>query len=45
VTYKEPFGMKNWGLNAGFLMMEGDSDIDFYDTKLTMFTLGLGYKF
>jgi hypothetical protein len=25
--------------------MEGDSDIDFYDTKLTMFTLGLGYKF
>jgi len=44
-TYKKVFGWKHWSINAGVYASEGDSDIDFYDTKLLMATLGAAYSF
>jgi len=45
VTYKQPFGWKHWGINAGFFASRGDSDIDFYDTRLTLATIAVAYHF
>lgn len=45
VTYKNVFGWKHWNVNGGFYASQGDSDIDFYDTKLFLATLGVAYSF
>ena len=45
ITYKNIFGWQDWNLNGGFYASQGDSDIDFYDTKLFIATLGVAYSF
>jgi len=45
ITYNKLFGSENWGLNGGFFASQGDSDIDFYDTKIFLMSLGVAYKF
>lgn len=45
ITYKNIFSLDNWNLNSGFYAAEGDSDIDFYDTEIVMFTIGMAYRF
>ena len=43
--YKRPFGLENWTANAGVLYYEGDSNNDFYDSSLSLFSLGMLYRF
>ncbi|PHR55606.1 MAG: hypothetical protein COA44_10180 [Arcobacter sp.] len=45
MTYKKPFGLENWGINASVAAINSDSDIGFYDTSLFITSLGLLYKF
>lgn len=44
-TYKEPFGLKDWRARAAFSYGEEDSNIDFYDTSIKSFSLGMLYTF
>lgn len=45
MTYKKPFGLEDWGINASVSGIESDSDIGFYDTSLFIASLGVLYKF
>lgn len=45
VFYTEPFGLKHWAFNATVGWYEDDHDIDFYDTSVGVFTLGMFRKF
>jgi len=45
VTYRQPFGWKDWGVNASVYVSRADSDVDFYDSELFLATLGMAYKF
>jgi hypothetical protein len=44
-TYKEPFGLQNWRVRAALSYGEEDSNIDFYDTSINSFSLGMLYNF
>ncbi|WP_171016511.1 DUF2860 family protein [Pseudomonas sp. D(2018)] len=44
-TYKEPFGLQDWRARAAISYGEEDSNIDFYDTKITSLNLGMLYTF
>ncbi|MFY2510072.1 DUF2860 domain-containing protein [Vibrio pectenicida] len=43
--YKNFMGWKNWSLISLSGYTESDSNIDFYDTKQYLFTVGMNYKF
>ncbi|GLT20266.1 hypothetical protein GCM10007938_40490 [Vibrio zhanjiangensis] len=43
--YKNFMGWQNWSLVSLAGFSESDSNIDFYDTKQYLFTLGMNYKF
>lgn len=43
--YHQPFGLKGWSAIASAAVLDSDSDINFYDTEVVMFTLGMLYKF
>jgi len=45
VFYARPFELKGWAANAGIAYFEEDSNIDFYDASVTMFTVGMLYRF
>ena len=45
VFYSEPFGWKHWFFNATAGWYEEDHDIDFYDTEVGVFVLGMFRKF
>ena len=45
VTYLQPFGLKNWGVNGGVLASTGNSDIKFYDTQIFVAHVGMVYSF
>jgi hypothetical protein len=45
VFYSEPFGWKPWALNVTAGYFEEDHDIDFYDTSVAAFTVGLFRRF
>ena len=41
----EPFGLEGWTANIGGVYYEGDSNIDFYDTKFGVVSAGMLYRF
>lgn len=43
--YSEAFGLKNWTFNATAGYFDEDHDIDFYDAKVGVFTLGMLRRF
>jgi hypothetical protein len=43
--FEEPFGLKDWTTSAGASYYEGDSENDFYDSSLSLFSLGMLYRF
>ncbi|WP_426414882.1 DUF2860 family protein [Aestuariirhabdus sp. LZHN29] len=43
--YNEPMGWKDWRVMAAATSYESDSNIDFYDSKVQSFTLGMLYNF
>jgi len=45
VFFAQPFGIKNWALNATVGCFDDDHDIDFYDTSVTAFTVGMFRRF
>ena len=45
VFFSQPFGIKNWALNATVGYFDDDHDIDFYDTSVTAFTVGMFRRF
>lgn len=42
---EEPFGLGDWTASAGASYYEGDSENDFYDSSLALFSLGMLYRF
>ncbi len=44
-TLKEPFGLKDWRLRTAVNYGEQDSNIDFYDTSIKSFAVGMMYSF
>lgn len=45
VTYMQPYGWKDWGINGGVLASAGNSDINFYDTQVFVAYAGMMYSF
>lgn len=45
VFYTKPFGLEGWAINAGISYYDENSNIDFYDSKLTLFSVGVLYRF
>ncbi len=45
VFFNDPFGWKHWSLNGTAAYYEEDHDIDFYDTEVTLFMIGMFRKF
>jgi len=44
-AYHQPFGLKGWSAIASVAVLDADSNIDFYDTEVTMVSLGMLYRF
>ena len=42
---QDPFGVKNWIGNFGFVYAQSDNDIDFYDSTATMVNFGMLRRF
>ena len=45
VTYRQPFGWKDWAINTGIVGSQANSDIEFYDTSFLIATFGMAYIF
>ena len=43
--YAQPFGWKGWLANAGVVWFEEDSDVNFYDSSVSLLSAGLLYRF
>ncbi|WP_420855605.1 DUF2860 family protein [Vibrio maerlii] len=43
--YQEPFNLENWYLNTGVVALEEQSDIEFYDSSIKQWSLGMLYRF
>lgn len=43
--YASPFGWKNWLANGSVAWFDDDSDVDFYDGSVSLFSVGLLYRF
>ncbi|WP_052260699.1 DUF2860 domain-containing protein [Photobacterium gaetbulicola] len=43
--YASPFGWKNWLASGTVAWFEDDSDVDFYDASVSLFSVGLLYRF
>lgn len=44
-TYKEPFGLKDWSARGMLNYGKEDSNINFYDSKISSISLGMAYNF
>jgi hypothetical protein len=45
VFFNDPFGLEKWALNGTAAYFEEDHDINFYDTSVTLFSVGMFRKF
>jgi hypothetical protein len=45
VFFSDPFGLKKWALNGTAAYFEEDHDINFYDSEVTLFTIGMFRRF
>lgn len=45
VFYSAPFGLKKWALNGTVGWFQEDHDIDFYDSSVGLFSIGMFRKF
>ena len=45
IFYARPFELKGWAASAGIAYYEDDSNMDFYDASVALFTVGMLYKF
>ncbi|MGR5061937.1 DUF2860 family protein [Photobacterium sp. DNB22_13_2] len=43
--YASPFGWKNWLANGTMAWFDNDSDVNFYDSSVSLFSVGLLYRF
>ncbi len=43
--YKEPFSLEDWYLNTGLVALEEKGDIEFYDSSIKQWSLGMLYRF
>ena len=44
-VYKKPFGLQDWNLLGSVAYYDSDSNIDFYDTTIKLFTISALYRF
>jgi len=44
-VYKKPFGLKDWNLLGSLAYYDSDSNIDFYNTNIRLFSISAMYRF
>ena len=44
-VYKKPFGLQDWNILGSVAYYDSDSNIDFYDTTIKLFTISALYRF